>query len=137
MTVGCQNESDNMDKESLLNPNTETTSKTTITSQSVDSIIELRVKIIDDVDSLKLYPDCGIFLIDLTLKYKVIKVLKGNYSRDTILIYHVCPRLLVNSGVLESNRIYTYRLKKRFAVRTYEVGKKPEAVDAGDYEVVP
>lgn len=137
LTVACQNERDNVNKEPLLNSDTEVINKAAIRSLPIDSIIEVQVKIIKDVAPLKLYPNCGILLVDVTLNYKVIKVLKGNYIKDTILIYHVCPRMLVESKVLENNKVYTYKLKKRFAISTYEVGKIPEAVDAGDYEVVP
>lgn len=101
-----------------------------------DSIIEIQARLIDKLDTIKLPAYCGTIKFDITLKYEVINVIKGKYADKTILIYHICPREIIEQKMIENDKVYTYKLKRRFELREIKVGEKIKSVDAGDYEMI-
>jgi len=101
-----------------------------------DSIIQMQVELIDKLDTIKLVGYCGVIKFDMTFKYKVIKVIGGNYNDSTILINQICPTEAIQYKWMQNNTIYTYKLKRRKTIRQVIVGQKTELVDAGDYEII-
>jgi len=123
----------------------ETGKQITIRNEAIDSIttktesiIEVQVELIDRIDTIELPAYCGEFMWDMTMKYKVIKVLKGAYQENTILINHKCPREAIENKWIENNKIYAYKLKPRKMLKSISIGQKEwgEMQDAGDYEIV-
>ncbi len=74
--------------------------------------LELNVKLADDLKELKLPEHCGVFQTNnMTFKYNVIKVIKGEYEAKTILINFHCPNELIEKKVIENGKKYTYKLR--------------------------
>jgi hypothetical protein len=105
---------------------------------SIDfSPIEVEVVLAEDLKKIKLPAYCGVFMQRMTLKYKVVKVLKGKYSRSTISINHVCPREAIEGKYIVNGKTYTYTLVHRDSIYAHDakgviVMRK---TDPDDYEI--
>lgn len=131
VTFGCNN--DRTDEKQILR---QKDSVDVATRKANDSVIKIQARLIDKLDTVNLPAYCGIFKFDITLKYEVIKVQQGHCNDKTILIYHICPREIIEQKIIENNKIYTYKLKRRLVTRDIKVGEKTKSVDAGDYEII-
>lgn len=101
------------------------------------SPIEVQVILAEDLKKIKLPAYCGVFMQRMTLKYKVVKVLKGKYSRPTISINHVCPREAIEGKYIVNGKTYTYTLVHRDSIYAHDakgliIMKK---IDPDDYEI--
>lgn len=99
-------------------------------SSKSDSLIQLKVILIDKVDTIQLPPYCGSLIFDMTLKYKVIKVISGDYIESTILINHICPREAIQNKWVKNDTIYNYKLKRR------QIKQLDKTTTMRDYEIV-
>ena len=108
-----------------------TDKKTETENGMVDSIIQAQVTLIDKVDTIELPPYCGTAKVEMTLKYKVLKVIIGDYGESTILIYHLCPREALENKSIKNDTTYNYKLKRRQITLLQNA-----PVDAGDYAIV-
>jgi hypothetical protein len=95
-----------------------------------DSFIQLQVILIDKVDTIQLPPYCGSLILDMTLKYKVIKVISGDYNESTILINHICPREAIQNKWVKNDTVYNYKLKRR------QIKQLDKTTTMRDYEIV-
>lgn len=96
--------------------------------------IELTVKLADNLKKIKLPPSCGIFQpADMTFKFKVIKVLSGEYHSKTILINFRCPRELIEQKRLENGKLYNYKLRPNRTQINVDKNTKPTELE---YEVI-
>ncbi|MES2763477.1 MAG: hypothetical protein V4677_14785 [Bacteroidota bacterium] len=101
-----------------------------------DTILELKVKLIDHLDSVKekvVY--CGGFEIRWNCRFQVIEVIKGPYNRSEISISILCPLEMIESKWLQNEKTYVYRLK-RGSNTIYERGQKEKHVPADFYEIL-
>lgn len=99
-------------------------------------ILELQVELIPNLDTLKVLKQlvyCGTLKVEITLNFKVIKVISGKYKHKNIRINISCPLEAINNHSLENNKIYTFRLKRRQLVTNLNNG---ETTDAGDFEII-
>jgi len=106
-----------------------------IKKDSLDvKLIELTVKLSDDVKKIKLPPACGIFQpTDMTFKFKVIKVISGEYNPKTVLINFRCPRELIERKTLEKGKLYNYKLRLNRTQINVDKKTKPDELE---YEVL-
>ena len=97
-------------------------------------VIELEVKLASDLDTisgLKLF-FCGMIEVRQTFNFRVIRVLKGTYTENTIPINILCPLEQIKSKQLQHGVLYTFRLKRRKMCLT----PKSEMCYTGDFEIV-
>ncbi len=76
-----------------------------------EETIEIQVMLLDNLKELVLPPYCGIHMTDVVLKYKVIKVVRGFYLGNTILIHQRCIREAIENKTLANHVTYIYKLK--------------------------
>ena len=98
--------------------------------------IEVQVKLIDKVDSIQLFPYCGVHVVHMTLKYQVIKVISGNYKDTTILINHICLREMIENKEVRNNGLYIYKLKLRQTFGKVLVGQQLKRVVSSEFEII-
>ncbi|MGV3613204.1 MAG: hypothetical protein ACO1N0_19750 [Fluviicola sp.] len=99
-----------------------------------DPIIELRVKLISNLDSVskKLFY-CGTLEVRQTFKFRVIRVIDGAYKNKYISINIQCPLERIKSKFLVKNRKYRFKLKRR---KTAPNVNTSQTRYTGDFEIV-
>ncbi len=100
------------------------------------AIIEVEVILKHELDTINLPPYCGTLMTQQTFIYEVVELKKGEYFADTIAIHHTCIRELVENKFLENEKVYSYKLRKRFGIREFKVGQRSETVFMNDYEIL-
>jgi len=96
------------------------------------SIIELKVILADDLNKIKLPPDCGVFVVNsMIFKYEVVNVIHGQYKANTVLINFRCPKQLVERKLIENGKPHVFKLRPR----TNSQGTKFNS-DRVEYEVI-
>ena len=73
---------------------------------------EIKLQLIEKIDSTSLPPYCGTFMSQQTFKYKVIDPLSSQIKDSVIYVNHICIRELYQNNGLVYNKTYTLSLKK-------------------------
>ncbi len=74
--------------------------------------IDVKVKLLDNIDTLNRLVYCGNRSYDLNMNFKIINLISGNYNDSTILIKIYCPLDVIESKWLKNNKEYIFRLCK-------------------------
>jgi len=107
-----------------------------LTTTKHDTILQLKVKLIDKLDSVKeKFVYCGGFEIRWTFRFQVIEVIKGPYNKSDIPINILCPLEMIESKWLQNEKTYIYRLKRGSNTK-YEIGQKEKYIPADFYEIM-
>lgn len=75
--------------------------------------LTIEVQLLTNLDSIPFLPDCGTLRVDFTFKYRVVKVIRGDFDEDIIFINHLCPRASIDSKSLQTNKVDTLTVRKR------------------------
>ena len=134
-TIGCQqnyNSEKELQKDSIsVNPMVGH-----LSSSDKDTVLELKVQLIDRIDTLKKQLSyCGGFEVLQLLRFKVIKVNSGPYDKKEIVINIHCPLELIENKWLQNGKDYTYKLKRGSSIG-YEVGQKEKIILMDYYEII-
>jgi hypothetical protein len=114
---------------------TEETSTVQENSKKRDTL-EIKVKLLSNVDSVLLLPACGTLAWDMSFEFEIIEVLKGVYEHETIVINIQCPRGFVEDKLLVTDSIYKYCVAKRIGFKELKVEEKSKEQELGDYELL-
>lgn len=75
--------------------------------------IEVYVTLIDNLKKMKIPKKCNgrKFPSEVSLSYKVDKLVNGEYHSDIICIRAGCLREMVKYKIIENNKVYHYKLR--------------------------
>lgn len=98
--------------------------------------IEVRVKLVTNLDTVELLPYCGHMMWRTTFDFEILEVLNGTYTDKSIKVSITCPREAVEFKRLLNGGVYYYHLTKRKRIKELEVGQKNEVEFLDDYDIV-
>ena len=98
--------------------------------------LEVQVRLVTDLETVKLPAYCGTVAWRLTFDFEIINVIEGEYSEKIIPISILCPRESIENEWLITGNEYTFRLKPRIETVELNVDGKAKVVYSGDFEIV-
>jgi len=98
--------------------------------------LEVKAKLITNLDSVLLPPYCGMVAWNLTFEFELTEVLKGTYPAKQIRINIMCPREAVEHKWLVMGQENQFRLVKRVGFKELHAGGEIVEQELDDYKVV-